>query len=66
MQPIKPVLTFILLFICFTSLAQQGNPGIIAGNLLDESTLLRTAYAYEQATDWHKRRPQMGGAASQT
>ena len=38
MQPIKPALTFILLFICFTPLAQQGNPGIIAGNLLDESS----------------------------
>jgi aspartyl-tRNA(Asn)/glutamyl-tRNA(Gln) amidotransferase subunit A len=23
----------------------------------DEATLLRVAYAYEQATDWHKRRP---------
>ena len=28
----------------------------LIGNLLDESTLLRTAHAYEQATDWHKRR----------
>ena len=23
----------------------------------DEATLLRVAYAYEQATDWHKARP---------
>lgn len=28
----------------------------LIGNLLDESTLLRTAHAYEQATDWHKQR----------
>jgi aspartyl-tRNA(Asn)/glutamyl-tRNA(Gln) amidotransferase subunit A len=28
----------------------------LIGNLLDESTLLRAAHAYEQATDWHKRR----------
>ena len=29
----------------------------IAGRPFDESTVLRTAHAYEQATDWHKRRP---------
>lgn len=44
-------------------------PGGFAGNLpigmqiigrpFDEGTLLRVAYAYEQATDWHKRRPQI-------
>ena len=28
----------------------------LIGNLLDESTLLRAAHAYEQATDWHKQR----------
>jgi len=28
----------------------------LIGNLLDESTVLRAAHAYEQATDWHKRR----------
>jgi len=24
-----------------------------------EETLLKIAYAYEQATDWHKRRPEI-------
>ncbi|MBI5875172.1 MAG: Asp-tRNA(Asn)/Glu-tRNA(Gln) amidotransferase subunit GatA [Deltaproteobacteria bacterium] len=28
----------------------------ILGKPLDEETVLKTAYAYEQATDWHKRR----------
>ena len=29
----------------------------IAGRPFDEATVLRAAYAYEQATDWHTRRP---------
>ena len=29
----------------------------IAGNWFDEATILQAAYAYEQATDWHTRRP---------
>ncbi len=29
----------------------------LAGRLFDEETVLRAAHAYEQATDWHKRRP---------
>jgi len=29
----------------------------IAGRAFDEATVLRAAYAYEQATDWHSRRP---------
>ena len=29
----------------------------LAGRPFDELTVLRAAYAYEQATDWHKRRP---------
>ena len=29
----------------------------ILGKSLDEDTVLRSAYAYEQATEWHKRRP---------
>jgi len=29
----------------------------LVGKALDEATLLRVAYAYEQATDWHARRP---------
>ncbi|HLA51405.1 MAG TPA: Asp-tRNA(Asn)/Glu-tRNA(Gln) amidotransferase subunit GatA [Thermodesulfobacteriota bacterium] len=29
----------------------------ILGKPLDENTVLKTAYAYEQATDWHKKRP---------
>jgi aspartyl-tRNA(Asn)/glutamyl-tRNA(Gln) amidotransferase subunit A len=31
----------------------------ILGKSLDEETVLRTAYAYEQATDWNKKRPQI-------
>ena len=29
----------------------------LAGRPFDELTVLKAAYAYEQATDWHKRRP---------
>jgi aspartyl-tRNA(Asn)/glutamyl-tRNA(Gln) amidotransferase subunit A len=29
----------------------------IAGRPFDEATVLRAAWAYEQATDWHERRP---------
>ncbi len=29
----------------------------IIGKPLDEATILRVAYAYEQATDWHNRKP---------
>jgi aspartyl-tRNA(Asn)/glutamyl-tRNA(Gln) amidotransferase subunit A len=29
----------------------------LIGKAFDEATLLRTAYAYEQATEWHKYRP---------
>lgn len=35
----------------------------IIGKHFDEETVYRTAYAYEQATDFHKQRPQLGGAA---
>jgi aspartyl-tRNA(Asn)/glutamyl-tRNA(Gln) amidotransferase subunit A len=31
----------------------------LIGKPLDEETLLKTAYTYEQATDWHTRRPQL-------
>jgi aspartyl-tRNA(Asn)/glutamyl-tRNA(Gln) amidotransferase subunit A len=31
----------------------------IVGRPFDESTVLRLAHAYEQATDWHLRRPQV-------
>jgi len=31
----------------------------ILGKLLDEETVLKTAYAYEQATEWHKKRPKL-------
>lgn len=34
----------------------------IIGNYFDESTVYRTAYAFEQATEHHKKRPQLGGA----
>jgi aspartyl-tRNA(Asn)/glutamyl-tRNA(Gln) amidotransferase subunit A len=29
----------------------------IIGEPFAEETILRVAYAYEQATEWHKRRP---------
>jgi aspartyl-tRNA(Asn)/glutamyl-tRNA(Gln) amidotransferase subunit A len=29
----------------------------IIGKPFSEETLLRIAFAYEQATDWHKRKP---------
>jgi aspartyl-tRNA(Asn)/glutamyl-tRNA(Gln) amidotransferase subunit A len=29
----------------------------IIGKHFDESTILAVAYAYEQSTDWHKRKP---------
>jgi aspartyl-tRNA(Asn)/glutamyl-tRNA(Gln) amidotransferase subunit A len=32
----------------------------LIGNLLDESTVLRAAHAYEQATEWHKQRAKPG------
>jgi aspartyl-tRNA(Asn)/glutamyl-tRNA(Gln) amidotransferase subunit A len=32
----------------------------ILGRELDESTVLRVAYAYEQSTDWHKTKPRIG------
>lgn len=32
----------------------------ILGKELDESTVLRVAYAYEQSTDWHKEKPRIG------
>ena len=31
----------------------------LVGRPYDESTLFRAAYAYEQATDWHTRRPEI-------
>lgn len=34
----------------------------IIGKHFDESTVYRTAYAFEQATDYHTKRPQLGGA----
>ncbi|PSB13516.1 Asp-tRNA(Asn)/Glu-tRNA(Gln) amidotransferase GatCAB subunit A [filamentous cyanobacterium CCP2] len=30
------------------------------GNVLQEDVLLQAAYAYEQATDWHERQPEIG------
>jgi len=32
----------------------------ITGPPGDEATVFRLAYAYEQATDWHSRRPNLG------
>lgn len=34
----------------------------IIGKHFDESTVYRAAYAYEQATNHHKKRPELGGA----
>src|SRR5699024_6982043 len=34
----------------------------VIGKHLDESTVYRTAHAYEQATKHHKKRPTVGGA----
>jgi aspartyl-tRNA(Asn)/glutamyl-tRNA(Gln) amidotransferase subunit A len=31
----------------------------IIGKHFDEEAVLKIAYAYEQATDWHKRRPEI-------
>jgi aspartyl-tRNA(Asn)/glutamyl-tRNA(Gln) amidotransferase subunit A len=31
----------------------------LIGKSLDEATVLRAAYAYEQATDWHRRHPEL-------
>lgn len=36
----------------------------IAGKPFDEPTVLRIGYAYEQATDWRKRRPTLAPGAS--
>ena len=43
----------------FTSDDEGGVPLAmqIAGRPFDESTVFRAAYAYEQATEWHNRRP---------
>jgi aspartyl-tRNA(Asn)/glutamyl-tRNA(Gln) amidotransferase subunit A len=32
----------------------------IAGHAFDEAGILRIAHAYEQATDWHRRHPELG------
>ncbi len=37
----------------------------IMGRPFDEKTALRIGYAYEQATDWHQRRPQLDPDARQ-
>jgi aspartyl-tRNA(Asn)/glutamyl-tRNA(Gln) amidotransferase subunit A len=31
----------------------------LIGKAFDEATLLRTAYTYEQATEWHRKRPKL-------
>ena len=31
----------------------------LIGNVLQESTILQVAHAYEQATEWHKQLPQL-------
>jgi len=32
----------------------------LIGNTLQEATILNAAYAYEQATEWHKKQPEIG------
>ncbi|MFQ3544241.1 Asp-tRNA(Asn)/Glu-tRNA(Gln) amidotransferase subunit GatA [Halobacillus rhizosphaerae] len=46
--------------------SDQGLPiGLqIIGKHFDEGTIYRAAHAYEQATDFHKQRPSLGGAKS--
>lgn len=34
----------------------------VIGKHFDESTVYRTAHAFEQATDFHTKRPQLGGS----
>jgi aspartyl-tRNA(Asn)/glutamyl-tRNA(Gln) amidotransferase subunit A len=36
---------------------------MITGKAFDEATILRVGYAYEQATDWHRRRPDLSWVA---
>jgi aspartyl-tRNA(Asn)/glutamyl-tRNA(Gln) amidotransferase subunit A len=36
---------------------------MITGKAFDEATILRLGYAYEQATDWHHRQPDLSWAA---
>jgi aspartyl-tRNA(Asn)/glutamyl-tRNA(Gln) amidotransferase subunit A len=36
---------------------------MITGKGFDEATILRLGYAYEQATDWHRRTPDVSWAA---
>ena len=63
-----------LLDICTLPVNMAGLPGLslpcgfvdglpvglqFIGKAYDEATLLRTAYAYEQATDWHTQRPSL-------
>jgi len=31
----------------------------IIGKQFDEETILKISYAYEQSTDWHKRKPKL-------
>ena len=31
----------------------------LIGKPFDEATILRTAFAYEQATEWHKKKPEL-------
>jgi Asp-tRNA(Asn)/Glu-tRNA(Gln) amidotransferase A subunit family amidase len=31
----------------------------LIGRHMEEELLLRTAYAYQQETDWHRRRPDL-------
>jgi aspartyl-tRNA(Asn)/glutamyl-tRNA(Gln) amidotransferase subunit A len=35
---------------------------MITGKGFDEATILRLGYAYEQATDWHRRTPELSWA----
>ena len=37
----------------------------VMGRAFDEATVLRVAHAYEQATEWHTRRPEIDAAVAQ-
>ena len=55
------VILFSLMAAC--GMSSKGMPiGLqIIGKALDEETIIRAAYTYEQSQDYHKQMPQLGG-----
>ncbi len=74
-EKVEDPLQMYLTDICTISVNLAGVPGIsvpcgftsdnlpvglqIIGKHFDEETILKTAYAYEQTTEWHKRKPEL-------